>query len=82
VTNSVLEASQLSLLATGLHHGVAPPDPLLVGHVNGTAWNKLSKREWTRRMAAVTGDFHIVAARVTARFSAVFVSTSRIAETR
>jgi hypothetical protein len=37
VTNSVLEASQLSPLATGLHHGLVPPDPLLPGHVNGTA---------------------------------------------
>src|SRR6202041_3195490 len=84
VTNSVLEASQLSLLATAPHHeSRPPPDPSLsAGQVSGASPREPPKCERTRRMIALTGDFHIIAARIAAGFSAVFFSVCYIAQAR
>jgi hypothetical protein len=54
--------------------------PLSAGQVSGALRRELAKCEWTRRMVALTRDFHVFASRVTTRFSAVFFSISHIAK--
>src|ERR1700688_1582990 len=81
VTSSVLGSSRLILLRRGriMAHGSARS--LFSGQVSGTYGRERTKREWTRRMVALTGDFHIVASCVTTSFSAVFFSISHFAKT-
>jgi hypothetical protein len=59
--------------------GGAPALSLLAGPAGSVLTHKTPKREWTRRMVALTRDFHIFAACVTTRFSAEFFSNWHIA---
>jgi hypothetical protein len=53
-----------------------------VDRLSGKSRYKLSNRERTRRMVALTRDFHVVASCVAARISAVLFSGWHIAQTR
>jgi hypothetical protein len=57
-------------------------DPsLLIGQLGGTLIQGLPNRKRTCRMVALARDFHVFAARVTARISAVLLFVGYIAKT-
>jgi hypothetical protein len=54
---------------------------LSIGQLGGTMNQELPDRERTCRMVALTRDFHVFAACITARISAVLLSIGNIAKT-
>ena len=70
------------LLRRGRHNGHHHFCYESVGHLSGKSRYKLPNRERTCRMVALTCDFHVVAARIAARVSAVILSGWHIAQTR